>query len=196
MWPRLTALPKPALAFLAVAFFAVGTAVQASARHGHARHQRRDRGYDRFGISGRVAAPLWPGATQPVEITLSNRVRHVLWISGLKVTVAVDAAHVAAGCSASRDYFVTQLPREVYPIRLEARSPYTPRWPATLRWPGTRGVRLSDLGVPLLPAITMLNLPTVDQDGCKGASLQLRFWATSRLHPPYVRLRAPVRRAP
>jgi hypothetical protein len=43
--------------------------------------------------------------------------------------------------------------------------------------------------VPALPTISMVNLPDVDQDGCKGAKLRLRFWATSRLNPPYVRVR-------
>jgi hypothetical protein len=35
----------------------------------------------------------------------------------------------------------------------------------------------------------MVNLPDVDQDGCKGAKLHLHFWASSRLNPPYVKLR-------
>jgi hypothetical protein len=181
------------LALVVIAFVAIGSVVQASIRRHHHRHHRKDPPHARFDITGRVTVALMPGSTAPIDVALANRIRHVLWISGLKITVAVDAAHAAAGCSAARDYVVTQLPRETYPIQLPARSPYTTQWPARLRWPGAHHWRLRDLGVPVLPAISMLNLPEIDQDGCKGAKLQLRFWATSRLHPPYVRVHA-VRR--
>jgi len=178
------------LAVLTVAFVAIGSVVQASIRrHHHHRSHRKDSGHQRFDISGRVTVALMPGMTAPIDIALSNRIRHELWISGLKVSVVVDPAHAAAGCSAARDYVVTQLPRETYPILLPARRPYTARWPARLRWPGSQHWRLRDLGVPALPTISMVNLPYVDQDGCKGAHLQLRFWATSRMYPPYIRAR-------
>lgn len=180
-------LTKPAL-LVAIAFLAVGSVVQASIRRHH-RHHGKDRPHARFDIAGRIEAPFVPGVTQPVDVTLANHIRHVLWISDLKLTVTVDAAHAAAGCSAARDFVVAQLPRETYPIRLPARSPYTGAWPARLRWPGGRRWRLRELGVPVLPTISMVNLPDVDQDGCKGAKLHLRFWATSRLNPPYVRVR-------
>jgi hypothetical protein len=181
-------LTKPAL-LVAIAFLAVGSVVQASIRRHHRPSHGKDRPHERFDIAGRVVAPFMPGMTLPVDVTLANHIRHVLWISNLKLTVAVDAAHTAAGCSASRDFVVTQLPRATYPIRLPARSPYTDAWPARLRWPGGRRWRLHELGVPLLPTISMVNLPDVDQDGCKGAKLHLHFWASSRLNPPYVKLR-------
>jgi hypothetical protein len=177
------------LAVAAIAFVAIGSVVQASIRHHHRAH-RKDRGYERFDIGGRVAVPLMPGMTAPINLWLANRIHHELWISGLRIAVGVDAAHAAAGCSAARDYVVTQIPRATYPILLPARRPYTAQWPARLRWPGTQRWRLQQLGVPVAPTITMLNLPDVDQDGCKGAQLQLRFWATSRMYPPYVRRRA------
>ena len=79
----------------------------------------------------------------------------------------------------------------VDPIRLPPRSPYTTSWPGRLVWPGGRGVRLRDLAVRVLPTITLINLPQVDQDGCKGASIQLRFRATSRLYPPHAWVRTP-----
>jgi hypothetical protein len=169
---------------------AIGSAVQASIRRHHHRHHRSIVGHSRFDISGRVNVPLSPGTTAPIDVVLSNRIRHDLWISGLRVTVAVDATHVAAGCSAARDYVITQLPRVFDPILLPARRPYTTQWPARLRWPGYQHWRLRDLGVPILPTISMLNLRDVDQDGCKGARLTLRFWATSRYRPPYLRVRA------
>ena len=184
------------LAVLAIAFVAIGSVVQASIRHHrHHRHHRKDVGHARFDITGRVTVALWPGMTAPIDVALSNRIRHDLWISGLRIAVSVDAAHTGAGCSASRDYVVTQLPRAFDPIYLPARRPYTPRWPARLRWPGSQHWLLRDLGVPAVPTITMLNLPDVDQDGCKGARLQLHFLANSRYHPPYWRVR-PSRHAP
>jgi hypothetical protein len=183
------------LAVLSIAFVAIGSVVQASIRRHRHRHHSVDRAFARFDITGRVTVPLRPGGTAPIDVAMSNRLHHELWISGLKVTVAVDRAHAAAGCVAARDYVVTQLPRDVYPIRLPARSPYTARWPARLSWPGSQRWRLRDLGVEVLPTIAMPDLPDVDQNGCKGAELQLRFWATSRMHPPYVRVH-PFRRTP
>jgi hypothetical protein len=181
-------LTKPVMV-VAIAFLAVGSVVQASIRHHHRHRHHNDRPHARFDILGRVQSPLAPGDMQPIEVALFNRFHHVLWISGLKVTVAIDAAHTAAGCSASRDFVVTQLPRSIYPIRLPARSPYSPSWPARMAWPGAQRWRLHDLGVPVLPTISMPNLADVDQDGCKGARLHLKFWASSRLHPPHVRVR-------
>jgi len=177
-------LTKPVL-LLAVAFLAVGSVVQASIRH-RRHHVRHDPPRARFTILGRISGPLWPGATQPIDIALTNRIRHVLWISDLRVTVAIDRAHVAAGCVAGRDFAVTQLPQATYPIRLPPRTPYTTSWPGRLAWPGGRGVPLRDLAVRALPTITLVNLPDVDQDGCKGAGIQLSFRATSRLHPPHT----------
>jgi hypothetical protein len=192
MRPRL----RVHLAVLALAFGAIGSVVQASIRrHHHHRHHRKDVGHPRFDIVGRVAVPLQPGMTAPIDVALSNRIRHDLWISDLQVAVTVDAAHAAAGCSATRDYVVTQLPHVFDPILLPARRPYTTQWPARLRWPGSQRWRLRDLGVPALPTISMLNLRDVDQDGCKGAKLALHLWATSHYHPPYWRVRPP-RRAP
>ena len=43
--------------------------------------------------------------------------------------------------------------------------------------------------MPVLPSISMVNLPNIDQDGCKGAKLHLHFWADSRLNPPHVKAR-------
>jgi hypothetical protein len=187
MRPWLRALPKPALA-IAIAFLAVGSVVQASIRRHHRRH---DPPHARFDIAGRLAAPLQPGVAQKIDIALSNRIRHELWISNLRVTLSIDPAHAAAGCSATRDFVVTQLPRAVYPIRLPPRSTYTRGWRARLRVPTTRRWLLAELGEPVLPSITMVNLATIDQDGCKGATLRLAFDATSRMYPPHVWVRTP-----
>jgi hypothetical protein len=186
MRPRFRALPKPALA-IAVAFLAIGSVVQASIRR---HHRHRDVPHERFDISGRIAGPLSPGMAQRVDIAVANRIRHELWISDLRVTLSVDPAHAAAGCSVARDFVVTQLPRSVYPIRLPPRSMFVPGWPGRLRIPAPRRWTLPELGEPVLPTITMLNLAQIDQNGCKGAALRLRFRATSRMYPPHTLVRA------
>lgn len=179
MRPRFPSLPSAkAATVLAAAFLAAGSIVQASIR-GQQHHPRADPPRARFEIGGRVAAPLAPGETRPVEVTLTNLIHHALWISDLKLSVTIDTAHERAGCTVARDYVVTQLPRSVYPIRLPGRP----------RRRGARDLRLPDLRVLLTPTISMPNLPDVDQDGCKGARLWLHFWASSRLHPQYVWVR-------
>src|SRR5439155_24653676 len=127
----------------------------------------------------------------PVEVKLANRIGHELWISSLRVTLGIDPAHAAAGCSAGRDFLVSQLPASMFPIRLPARSISSPGWPAHLRWPTASSWTLASLGIPALPSVTMVDLAQIDQDGCKGATLQLGFSATSRLMPPQVAVRTP-----
>jgi hypothetical protein len=173
---------------LAAAFLALGSVVQASFRAGSARHSPRT---PRFGIGGHLRGPLWPGSTQPIDITLTNRMHYELWVTRLSVRVRVDHAHSMAGCSPRRDFVVAQLPMSVYPIRLPARSVYRTGWPFPLRWRGSRSWPLRRLGIRLSPSIAMVNLARVDQDACKGARLRLVLRATSRKHRPYVAVRAP-----
>ncbi len=116
-----------------------------------------------FKISGRLAGPLAPGVSQPLNLRLSNRSRHRLLITKLTVSLRLDAAHRRAGCSWKRGFRVTPLKRSQYPISLPARR--------------TRS--LWALGVRALPRVSMLNLPT-SQDACKGATLRLRFAGRAR----------------
>jgi hypothetical protein len=182
MRPRLTTL------LLAVAFLAIGSVVQASIR-GH--HHPRDLPNARFDIAGRLRGPLWPGRAQPIDISLSNRIRHELWISDLRVTLSVDPAHAAAGCSPGRDFVVAQVPPSMLPIRLPPQGILRSGWPASVRWSTAGRWSLRRLGVPRLPSITMVNLGQIDQDGCKGATLRLGFRATSRMKPLHVWVRTP-----
>jgi hypothetical protein len=163
-----TALP------IAAAFLAAVSVVQASIR---ASANKPTRTPHRFDVHGRLARPLRPGASEAVPISLSNRMRSPLWITTLRVGIVVDAAHSRAGCSVARDFAVTQLPVSAYPLKLPARPIYRPGWPAHLRWPAPRRWSLRELGVTALPVISMLDLPQVNQDGCKGARLRLVFRA-------------------
>ncbi len=111
-----------------------------------------------FKIRGDLARPLTPGVSQPLNLRLTNPYRFKLGIKRLTIAVSVDARHAAAGCTASSNYRVTQLPKRAYPIRLPARR--------------TRTLRA--LRVKRLPRVAMRNLPT-NQDACKGARLKLRY---------------------
>lgn len=116
-----------------------------------------------FGIRGSAALPLRPGTSQPLDLVLVNRRRGALWVTSLRILVAVDPRHSAAGCAARRDFAVRDLPARAYPIRL----------------PGRAARRLSALGVRTLPRLGMRDLAHVDQNACKGATLRLRYSGTA-----------------
>ena len=112
-------------------------------------------------VSGRLDTPLYPGRFEAVELRLHNRYPFGLRIMRIDVGVRVDRAHRRLGCRPRRDFFVWQIPLSEYPVRIRARQS------ATLR----------ELGVGSVPIVTMRNLRTVNQDGCQGATLQLRYRA-------------------
>lgn len=112
-------------------------------------------------ISGRLSVPLRPGLSQPIDLRIANRYAFGVRLNLLTVKLSVDRAHRRAGCRAKRDFFVWQVPRREYPIRVD---------PASTQ-------RLNELGVQALPEIEMRNLADVNQDGCQGAVLKLRYTA-------------------
>ena len=116
----------------------------------------------RVQISGTVQAPLSPGVSSPIHLGFMNPNPRTVRIRRVKVTViqvTAPRADVAHPCTAA-DFEVHQMPRGI------------------LRVPARRLVDLDGLGVPALdwPQLIMRNLP-VNQDGCKGAQLTLRFRA-------------------
>jgi hypothetical protein len=117
-----------------------------------------------FTIRGDLRVPLAPGVSRPLNLVLTNRHHFTLAVTRLSIRLAVDRRHALAGCSASRNFSVRQLPRRAYPLRLPARSART----------------LLAVGAKRLPRIAMRNRATVDQDRCKGASLRLRYRGTAR----------------
>jgi hypothetical protein len=119
-----------------------------------------------FVIAGKLRAPLHPGSSQRIDLRLANRSRVPLWLTRLTVRVAVDRAHRRAGCSARRDFAVRQMPRRAFPLRLRPR----------LRLRLRRAIR---------PRVRMRNLARVNQDGCKGARLTLRYRGTARSSRPH-----------
>jgi hypothetical protein len=170
---------------LAAAGLAVVSAVQASIR---ASANKPVHAHRRFDIYGQLARPLLPGGSEPVPLTLNNRLSKTLWITSLRVGVVIDAAHAKAGCSLARDFVVTQLPASVYPIKLPPGTFYRPGLPAHLHWP-VHSWSLRALGITALPVVSMLDLPQVNQDGCKGAKLRLVFRARAYRSAVHARSR-------
>lgn len=113
---------------------------------------------DTFEICGDLHRPLVPGASQPIDMRISNPTRRRLRITRITVSLRLDAAHTRAGCSRARSFRVTGLKPTQYPILVPARS--------------TRSLRA--LGLQPLPRVSLRHLP-VDQDACKGAQLDLRY---------------------
>jgi hypothetical protein len=113
-----------------------------------------------FTIRGTAQGLLAPGVTQPVNLSLTNPSSSDLDITNLTIAVGGITASAGAvgGCTAS-DFAVRQFAGQ-YPIRLLS----------------SRTVTLNDLGIPpsSWPQLTMINRP-VDQDGCKGATVNLTF---------------------
>jgi hypothetical protein len=170
------------VAAVAVISVAVGSAVGATVKH-H-RKKRRTPPVAMISVSGGLRGHLSPGGLQPIDVAFGNRTRSQVWITSLRVTAAVDPAHVAAGCSIDRDFALAQVPATALPIRLPARSVFRPGWPARFRWPTPRMWLLSELGVRTPPTISMVNLTQVNQDACKGATLHFSFQATVRRKRP------------
>jgi hypothetical protein len=167
-------LTKPFL--LAAAFLALVSVVQAAKRH----KPRQSASAPAFAVSGKLRAALRPGSTEPIDLALTNRTRSALWITALQIRLRVDAVHAAAGCSPDRDFSVTPLPVDAFPIFLPARRPFGSGWPAPFQWNASQTWSLAMLGVTSAPSVAMHDLPQTNQDGCKGASLRFAFTGTAR----------------
>jgi len=176
-------LPRRSALTLVAALLVGGPAGYAATAAKHSRHRA-------FKIRGGLPQPLFPGASQPLELTLANRAGVTLSITRLRVRARIDAAHRAAGCSARRDFAIRQLPRSAFPIRLPGRRNGRTGRPFRI----TR--TLSALGLPTRPWVGMRDLPFANQDACRGARLRLRFSARARMSRPLRRPAAAEVRTP
>src|SRR5262245_53840040 len=111
-------------------------------------------------ITGRVQRPLSPGVTSPITVRFNNSYPKAVAMQRVRVKIAsIAAPHADASHRCTRlDFRIHQMPRR------------------TLRIPAHRVIDLAALGVPVAnwPTLAMRNLP-YNQDGCKGATLTLRF---------------------
>ena len=171
---------RAALVLLAVLLLG-GPAVTAALTGRPAGHAKKRA----FAIKGKPRVKLHPGTSALVHVKLRNRRHQALWITQLKLRLRVDKRHRAAGCSGRRDFAVLQLPGGAFPFRLPASHRGGRAW-RTLR----------SLGVLRAPGITMLDLPLVNQDACKGARLRVLFSGKARKTRPRGRPAVPAAPTP
>lgn len=115
-----------------------------------------------FSISGNLGTQLTPGATVPLNLSIANPNNRSLALTSLSVSVTgvtrtQSAVTAALPCTAS-DYVVTN---------------YGGSYPLTVPV-GTSSLQSLRIDPALWPKIAMLDT-TLNQDGCKGATLQLSY---------------------
>jgi hypothetical protein len=111
-----------------------------------------------FTMSNVAPTAFEPGATRNIELTFTNPNDFAIKASDVQVALGSTDK---AGCVAADNFAIT--------------SAYA--GPAELTIPPSSTVELSDLGVAEAqwPQVRMLNLPTTNQDACKGAVLTLAY---------------------
>jgi hypothetical protein len=116
-----------------------------------------------FGFSGDLGAPLSPGATVPLNLSISNPNNESLPLNGLSVSIT--------GISRTQAAVAAELPCTPGDYAI---SNYSGPYPLTI--PAGHNNSLQSLEIPpaLRPKIAML-VTTLNQDGCKGAALQLAY---------------------
>lgn len=137
-----------------------------------------------FMVTGRLSAPLYPGGAQQVNVQLSNKQNFPIYVTKLQFAIGVDAAHAMDGCSIPRDYAIKQLGKKAFPIKLPAKQKVKKRKgkkkrTAKIRWTSIKATKAKGL-----PSLEMKNLATVNQDACKGATLNLKFTGTAQKNKP------------
>ena len=118
-----------------------------------------------FTVTGDLTREIRPGALVPLDLTLTNTNPAPIVIDQIAVTVGpIDAPNADA------DHPCTDADFDVRPLR--------PGVAVTV--PGGSTATLAGLSIPEAdwPAVGMLNLPH-NQNGCKGATLTLRYEATA-----------------
>jgi hypothetical protein len=116
-----------------------------------------------FSISGNLTGLLSPGASLPLDLSLTNPNKKQISISNLTVTltsVVRTAAMIAANkpCSLA-DYSVLQ---------------YTGGYPLTLAGSSTAKLSQLQVAASVMPHILMRDTSS-NQDGCKGATVNLAY---------------------
>lgn len=116
-----------------------------------------------FALSGGITDPLSPGTSRGLDLTVSNPNNKALSLTNISVAVAgvtrtADAVARNLSCTAA-DFRVTQ---------------YSGPYPVSV--PAGNNLPLTKLGVAsnALPQVAMLDT-SANQDGCKGATLQLSY---------------------
>ncbi|MGZ4588519.1 MAG: hypothetical protein ACXVX9_12045 [Mycobacteriaceae bacterium] len=119
-----------------------------------------------FTIDGNADETTSPGVMTRLDLTLRNPYDFPLWVTGLRLSVqALSAPNADDTHPCTVDDFTVDQASRGFTITLGARAAST----------------LSSLGLPpaAWPQVGMLDR-SVDQDGCKGASLTLGYTASGR----------------
>lgn len=119
-----------------------------------------------FSLSGELGAAISPGVYAPLDLTIINPNHHDLRVTDIEVSVAeVDAPHETADLPCTPEDFDVDQVGSAFEVRIDAGVSST----------------LTELGVAGadLPHLGMVN-DSVNQDGCKGASLTLAYTAVGR----------------
>ena len=114
-------------------------------------------------VTGAAQGQLSPGTSAPIALRFQNPNKHKVQMKRVRVKISgiiapnADAAHPCT----TADFAVRQMPRRTL-----------------LRVPAKRTTDLAAMRVPMeaWPWLTMLNRP-LNQDGCKGAEVKLKFKA-------------------
>jgi hypothetical protein len=124
------------------------------------KYQQDTGGKQPFAISG-SASGLLIGVWKPITVTVTNSNKQAIYVTSL--TVAVDPAKDPAGCPSGTN--------------LELRQPDVSSTNRLTVGPGA-SVTLPAQGVST-PEIRLKNLPSVNQDACKGTSFALSYSGTA-----------------
>ena len=125
-----------------------------------------DRGDGKFTVAGGVTQPMSPGIDVPIVLRIVNPYDFDLAVTRLVVSVAsveAPAADLSHTCTID-DFVVVQLP----PQAAVSIAPHDSTMVDSTNGPGASR-----------PTISLLNR-AVNQDGCKGAEVALRYSAEGR----------------
>lgn len=120
-----------------------------------------------FAISGDVVEPVSPGMLESLDLGFTNHYGDPLVVTDVIVTVtSVNAENATAALPCSVDDFVVVQLDPSTEVRVEAGR--------------TRTLSRFDIPRADWPSVGLIN--TIhNQDGCKSATLELRYTATGRL---------------
>jgi hypothetical protein len=120
-------------------------------------------------LSGSTSSLISPGSSAPLDLRLTNSASYALVVTRLTVSIhAVDAPRSDAGHPCTPDDFVLRQAPSGLTVRVDARASST----------------LLELGTSKAewPRVGMLNSSS-NQDGCKGASVDLGYRASATQAP-------------
>ncbi|MFT4049340.1 MAG: hypothetical protein QM648_05810 [Solirubrobacterales bacterium] len=180
---RTSKVPQFAVTLVMVLLaLAVGAVVVNAASKAGAAKKKKKSTPAAFLISGSLAGSLSPGVPQQLKLSLSNKKTVPIWVTKLSVALSIDAQHAAAGCSAARDFQVSQLPKTAYPYKLAKKkkaSKKKKKKKQKIAWkPYPEKLAKG------YPQVTMIDLPSTNQDACKGATINFHLTGKAQNKKP------------